>query len=301
MTLSVVVTIVDGGAALARCLTALAIQEDSPTLDVLVPYDASVPGIDALTARFPQFRFLRMGRVETGSAIGGPRGQHELFDRRRSFGLAAATGELVAILEDRGVPAPDWAAAMVRLHSGLPHAVIGGAVENGVDRFLNWAVFFCDFSRYQRPFAPSPVGWVTDVNVAYKRRAIESTAPLWRERYHEPVVHGALLKAGETLYLSPEPGVTEFRELGGLSALLAERYHWGRLFGYTRVATSSLPVRLGYFFAAPLIPLVVFFRLARLQAGKGHLLRFVRSAPAVALLLAAWSVGEAAGYLTGRP
>ena len=32
------------------------------------------------------------------------------------------------------------------------YAAIGGAIENGVDRPLNWAVYYSDFGRYQNPF-----------------------------------------------------------------------------------------------------------------------------------------------------
>ena len=135
--LSVIVTVVDGGETLARCLAALASQQGGPALEVIVPYDDSVPGLEALTARFPAFRFLSMGTLETQRPKFGPAGQHELFDRRRSAGLTVATGELVAIVEDRGVPRPDWALKLAELHQRMPHAVIGGGVENGRDRVLN--------------------------------------------------------------------------------------------------------------------------------------------------------------------
>jgi GT2 family glycosyltransferase len=43
MRLSVIVTIVDGGETLERCLTALANQEAAPSFDVLVPWDDTSP------------------------------------------------------------------------------------------------------------------------------------------------------------------------------------------------------------------------------------------------------------------
>jgi hypothetical protein len=301
VSLSVVITIVEGGAALTRCLTALADQVDPPALEILVPWDDSLRGMETIAARFPRCTFLAMGRVQTGSEPSGPRGQHELFDRRRSRGLAAATGEIVAILEDRGIPTPDWAHTIVRLHQTLGHAVIGGAVENGIDRYWNWAVFFCDFTRYQRPFTAGPAQWVTDVNVSYKRRAIQATEPLWRDRYHEPIVHGALVTAGETLYLTPELVVHQMRTQNAPGALLRERLQWGRLFGYTRVRSEGPIRRFAYLATSPLIPAVLFVRQARLQWGKGHFGRFASVSPAVALLHCTWSLGEAIGYLTGRP
>src|SRR4051812_9759021 len=126
MRLSVIVTIVDGGDALARCLAALGGQQSAPAMDVMVPFDSTVSDIPAFTARFPDVRFLPLGTVTTIRSPTGPAGQHELFDRRRAAGLAAASGDLVAILEDRGVPDPDWADTIVQLHRQLSHGVIGG-------------------------------------------------------------------------------------------------------------------------------------------------------------------------------
>jgi len=54
--LSVIVTVVDGGTALERCLSALDAQEGAPELEVLVPWDDSVPGVAAIAARHPSCR-----------------------------------------------------------------------------------------------------------------------------------------------------------------------------------------------------------------------------------------------------
>jgi hypothetical protein len=302
MLLSVVVTVVDGGETLVRCLTGLSRQDRAPTLEIIVPYDESVAGMAPIVARFPTFHFVAIGQVDTLRPKEGPAGQHELFDRRRSAGLARAKGELVAIVEDRGVPRPDWAARLVAVHERLPHAVIGGGVENGRDRALNWAVYFCDFGRYQLPFEPGPREYVTDVNIGYKRRALEQTRELWKERYHETTVHWALTRAGETLFLSNEFAVDQMRDDLSLGGLVSERVGWGRLFAYTRAREIGLGKRLVLAAMAPLLPLLLFFRLARHQAAKKRTLgKFVMASPVVLLLLATWSLGEMIGYLTGKP
>ncbi|MEP7327377.1 MAG: glycosyltransferase family 2 protein [Gemmatimonadota bacterium] len=302
MLLSVVVTVVDGGETLSRCLNALASQQGGPALDVIVPYDDSVPGMAALAEKFPAFKFLPMGTLQTQRPKFGPAGQHELFDRRRSAGLAVASGDLVAIVEDRGVPRPDWSRKVVELHARMPHAVIGGGVDNGRDRVLNWAVFFCDFGRYQPPFESGPREYVTDVNIGYKRRAIEQTRELWKDRYHETTVHWALIRAGETLFLSNEFAVDQMRDDLTIRRLMGERLGWGRLFAYTRARETGTGKRLVLAALAPVLPLVLFARLARQQARKRRTLgKFVLASPLVALLLAGWSLGEMTGYLTGRP
>jgi hypothetical protein len=300
--LSVVVTVVDGGAALERCLTALGNQDGAPDLEVLVPYDASVTGIQPLGARFPKVGFIPLGTITTQRRWDGPAGQHELFDRRRAAGLKAVSGKLVAIVEDRGVPRANWARAMIDLHARLPHGVIGGAIENGREALLNRAVYICDFGRYQLPFDAGPREYVSDVNICYKREALLQTRALWEDRYHETTVHWALLRAGATLYLSPEPVVDEIRDDLTFGGLLRERLGWGRLFAYTRAREGPTWRRVLLAGLAPLLPGVLFLRLFRQYLGKGHPpFRFLTAAPTILCLLAAWSAGELTGYLTGKP
>jgi hypothetical protein len=300
--LSVVVTVVDAGAALERCLAALAEQQGTPELEVIIPFDATVHGMDALALRYPAMRFLPLGNIATQRRPASAAGQHELFDRRRSAGLAAASGDLVAILEDRGVPRANWATEFLRLHAELPHAVIGGAVAPGRSALLNRAVFACDFARYQPPFEAGPREYITDVNICYKRRAIEQTRELWRERYHETTVHWALIRAGETLFLHAAPRVDQMRDDLSLRRLWRERVDWGRLFAYTRARESALPERLLRAAASPLLPALLLWRILRQTASKGlPLVPALMAAPATLLLLVAWSAGEMLGYLTGRP
>lgn len=302
MRTSVIVTIVDGGEALVRCLDGLSGQLDGPELEVIVPWDDSVPGVPALARRFPLARFLALGRLEVARPKPSPAGQHELFDRRRAAGLAVATGDIIAILEDRGVPRPHWARDLTALHARLPHAAIGGAIENGRDRLLNWAVYFCDFGRYQLPFDAGPRPYVSDVNIGYKRRAIESTADLWRDRYHETTVHWALQRAGEILYLSPEFAVDQHRDQLKWRSLISERFAWGRLFAYTRAREAGFPKRIALAVLAPLLPVMLLVRHARLQAEKRvRFGTFVKASPMVFVLLGAWSLGEALGYITAEP
>jgi len=300
--LSVVVTIVDGGEALRECLVALAAQASPPSLEVIVPYDASVASIEELRVQFPEARFVALGEVVTDRPLRSPAGQHELYDRRRAVGLAETRGEIVCIIEDRGVPERDWAAKVSRLHADLPYAVIGGAVECGVDARLNWAVYFCDYGRYQLPLTAGPRAYVTDVNISYKREPLMRLRPLWQERYHETTVHWQLEREGETLYLTPELVVWQRRRGLSVRSLLRERLEWGRLFAYTRAREQSVPSRLAHAALAPLLPILLLLRHTRMQAQKrARLRRFLSVSPQVALFLSAWSLGELLGYLSGRP
>lgn len=299
--LSVVVTVVGGAVAVARLLDALEHQVGAPPLEILVPYDDTVADVGRLAAAHPRATFLPLGPLPTDAPADTAAAQHERFDRRRCAGLTRATGALVAILEDRAPPRPTWAATMARLHTALPHAVIGGAIEcaPGVS-LLNWAYHACDFGRFSAPFAAGSRQWISDVNVCYKRRAIEATREVWTPRFHEPAVHWRLLEQGETLYLTPEAVVEYAADYDGLGRLLPERYHWGRLFGAIRARRASTARRLALVAAAPLVPLVLLGRHARTQLARGHGARFLRALPWMVPMLAAWTAGEAAGTLTRR-
>ncbi len=298
--LSIVVTIVEGVRALEPFLVAIRDQHDPPPLEILVPHDATVGDIGALAVRFPAVHFLDLGTVATGHPPRSAAGQHELFDRRRAAALAAATGDLVAILEDRGVPRPDWARTAVTLHRHRPAAVIGGAIEPAAGRVVDWALHVCDYSRYSLPFEAGAVDWVSDVNVTYKRRALDATRTLWQDRFHEPLVHWELQRQGEELRLEPSLVVDHRRTPAPLGRILGERFAWGRLWGAIRAREESGVRRAMLVLAAPLIPCVVLSRHARVQFRRGEGLRFLGALPILALLLGTWTAGEAVGLLTRR-
>src|ERR1700681_5044734 len=102
----------------------------------------------------------------------GRSGSREHHDELRARGLALARGYIVALIEDHGIPAPDWCAQILESHR-QPFAVVGGAIENGIDRPLNWAVYYCDFLRYQNPLQEGTSAFASDANVSYKRSALE--------------------------------------------------------------------------------------------------------------------------------
>lgn len=302
MLLSIVVTIVDGKDSLTACLEALKAQNSPPDLEVLIPYDSTIAWVADLASAYPDYRFIALGSLETEKSPESPAGQHELYDRRRAWGLECSTGEIIAILEDRGIPDANWASTLVRLHQRLPHAVIGGAVECGVDRALNWAVYFCDFGRYQLPFPEGSREYVTDVNIAYKREALEKTRSLWQHRYHETTVNWALVRDGEILFLSPEPVVRQVRRKLSLPKLVHERFDWGRLFAFTRAREAGTWKSIVYAALCPLLPFLLLARHGITQYRKKKRIgRFVTAAPAVFLLLTCWSFGEMTGYLTRQP
>lgn len=299
MRCSVVVTIVDGGTQLRRCLVALAPQAGTG-IDVLIPCDDTVGDLAALRGEFPGFQFLSLGRLPTTRTPESAAGQHELIDQRRAAALAAATGDIVALLEDRGVPRPEWVRTLQDLHARLPHPAIGGAIDWAGRGVLSWAVYACDFGRCESAQPEGPREFLSSCNLSYKRAALEATGPLWRERYHETQVHDQLRRDGGVLWFAPTAVVEQTRSGLRLAPLLSERFAWGRRYGATRVGQASRSERSLRAITAVLLPALLYLRILQRHA-RGTPGRLVLATPALLLLLAAWSLGEGAGYLTGEP
>ena len=130
-------------AHLEGCLTSLMQQTDCPAMEIIVPHHPAVEGIAAARDRFPRVKFVEIADLRTYKGTPGIREHH---DEIRSRGLAMARGSIVALTEDHAIPVRDWCARMVEAH-GEGVAAVAGAIQNGVDRPLNWAAIRNDSSH----------------------------------------------------------------------------------------------------------------------------------------------------------
>lgn len=297
--LSVIVAIIAGGsAAMTGCLTALEPSALELRAECIVPYDDRLDSVTALAQRFPWVRFVDARSTVDASKFGDFSREHH--DILRAIGLNLASGKIVALLEDHAAPSPGWCRAMIEAHRG-PEAAIGGAVENGVDRLLNWAVYLCDFGRYQNPVPTGPAEFLSDSNISYKRHVLEQVRHLWQNAFHETPLNWELRKRGELLRL--DPGMIVYQARSGLrfGPALRERFVWGRSFAGTRAKGMSLAQRGIFCGLSFLLPVVLTLRIVRLALNKRrHLNRIIPALPLVLLLQTFWAAGELAGYLTGR-
>ena len=183
----------------------------------------------------------------------------------------------------------------------MPYEIFGGAIEQAGDGLLNWAVYFLDFGRYQLPLREGAVPYLSDVNIAYSRRALDTVRDTWSMRYNEVTVNWALARKGYVLWQRPQMIVRQDRGTLKLSELVVERFWWGRLFASQRVRELSSFARLFYFCFSPLLPFVMLARVTKkVLTGQRHRVKLLAAFPALVLLTFTWSVGEAAGYATGR-
>ncbi len=274
-------------------LEALAGQVGAPALEVIVPYAPPLAGMERLSKLYPRVRFLAVSDVRRAA------GSREHHDQLRARGLAAAGGELVALLEDHALPDPHWAAAMAAAHHKA-WAGVGGAIDNGINRALNWAVYFCDFARYQNPLAAGQSDYASDANVCYKRAALEAIEPIWHEAFQERSVNWALQGAGDKLALEPQAVVYQHRLGLRLGDCLKERFVWGRSYAAGRCGMIGRGKQLALAGLAPAIWAVLVARMGKTAVERRRLARpFLRALPLTALLAMAWSAGEMTAYLRG--
>ncbi|MGH9935060.1 MAG: hypothetical protein ACREAM_02370 [Blastocatellia bacterium] len=294
-----------GQAALRCCLETLVAQADPAETEIIVPYDRWSSEAGDLAQEFPQARFHFYDDLHddrgAASSFEVPARAHRLYDRRRAVGLQLARGRIIAMTEDHAVPAADWVKEIRAAHA-RPYGVIGGAIENAVDHSLNWALYYCDFGRYGRPLPAGEAEYVSDVNVSYKREALNSVREVWSESYHETTVHWALRSRGEVLYLDPRLVVYQRRPAITWRQAYRERIEWGRVFAETRVAAVSFWRRLVYAAGAPALPVLLSLRVwKRMRHQRRSPGQIIQTLPVASMLLTGWALGELIGYVAGAP
>src|SRR5262245_52135484 len=298
--ISIVIALIAGTqGALTTCLGALEASTRVYRVECIVPYDARLGSVEDLVKQFPWVNFVDATAEVDEKQFGSSSREHH--DILRALGIRRARGRIIALLEDHGTPSPDWCTAVLQAHQG-PYAAIGGAVENGVDRLLNWAVYYCDFGRYQNPVPAGPAEFLSDSNVSYKREALESVKALWFDAFHETSVHWELRRQGAMLRLEPRMVVYQTRRTLRLLPALHERYVWGRSFAGTRASETTMARRIVYASLSFLLPVVLSWRIVLQSLHRGrYLSRLLLSLPLIVSLETIWSLGEFVGYVTGRP
>lgn len=298
---AVVVALISGKKEdLRRCLHALHAQTLIPS-ELIVPYDDVCVDVTTLQSEYPGVQFVRADGLNTTKARAGASREHH--DRLRTIGIRAATADTILLTEDHAYAEVSWCEQMVAaLERNIGAGAVGGAVECDSSRLLNWAIWCCDFGRYQNPLPEGRAEFVSDSNVAYRRDALYQVESSWQGDYHETAVHWALAAAGFELLTTPNAIVWQSRSDLDWPRALKERFVWARSFAGTRANLIS-PIKRGVFAAlTPLLPAVMTWRMFRVTLARGvHRRRFLVAFPLVVALQTAWAVGEFVGYVTRKP
>lgn len=287
--ISVVIASVNGFPSIGECLDHLVLQEGDIAHEILVIDRCDAKTRDEIRRRFPQ---PEVELIEGASSFSIP--------KLRAIGISRARGHLIAILEDHCNVPPHWFRAIVRLHDA-GHEVMSGAVENGaIDRIVDWAVFFCEYSRFMPPVPRGNTDEIAGNSAIYSRAVLDRIGPELREEMWEPFLHQRLRDLAIPFYCDPELTVVHKKRFG-FGYFMSQRYHYSRSFAGMRMRSAAIWERVAYAAAAiALLPLLLFVRIAKTIWRKGrHRVEFILAAPVIAIFLIGWAWGEAVGALFG--
>jgi len=283
--LSIVVGSQNARANIACCLEALERQRNDQEIEIIV-VDNSTDGTDEVVAKdFAHLQLLRSPEV---------RFIPELWEE----GIRRSSGEIVAITTAHCVPEDHWVQEMLKAHNAGTYAGIAGAIEiEGPATIVDWAIYFCRYTPYMRPFSAQVVKDIPGDNASYRRWALARCTEVRKKGFWEPAIHAELRKDGFELLLTPTFAVFQ-RQSFGFLGFVHQRFWHGRQFGMDRAARMSLRARMVYILLSPMIPLVFLFRISRNVFGKGrHVGKLLLSFPILTLFLLSWSLGELSGYI----
>jgi hypothetical protein len=216
----------------------------------------------------------------------------------RHAGVREARGKVVAILEDHGQVARDWAASILEAHKG-PWAAVGGAVENGKRGLVNWAVYFCEYTPYMKPVAEGESHDLPGNNIAYKRPHLMRHAHVLAEGKWESWINNQLRADGVSL-ASTNSIVVHHIKTFRLGYFLTQRFHFARSYAGMRRVDQTVAKRLIYGFGSLALPALLMARVTKTVIQKRrHLGMYALASPLVALFMTVGAVGEMVGYLVG--
>lgn len=286
-TVTVAVVAIAGQRHLSRCLSALKTQTGAPPFNVVVAASDRLEPLDGVRREFPDVRIISRVGVRTPIDLA-------------AVAVNSAKADLILLTEDHCVPDPDWVSVLSRsIQTG--RGAVGGAIEPmGEMSDFEWAFYFVDFFRYQGRLREGQVDSLSVCNVAYRRHDLNSIDEDSRAFFHETRIHAALKKSVGRLWMVPAARVRTRRRVDRSEAL-RERYAFGRIYACRLAAPGERVRRWWLVFAAPVLPMLLLMRVADAASTSRPLLRrFFSALPDVSALVAAWSWGEALGYLTGR-
>lgn len=219
--------------------------------------------------------------------------------RSAAAGVPKARAPIVALTENHCYPMPDWAEALLQVHSEGPWAAVGPAVINANPEsalsIAMHAVGYGSFApdmpaedRLELPLHNS--SYVTETLLAFGDRLPDLLAD-------ERRLQRALIEAGDRLRFDPRPVKRHINE-ATWELLRGIAYAGGRRYGGYRCKDWSLIRRLAYAAAGPLLVLPIW------RTARGKTVRASGSHPSgVSRVLMGWAaihaVGEVVSYLVG--
>ena len=214
-------------------------------------------------------------------------------------GIREARGDWVALTTAQCIPAADWVQRLLTLDR-TGRVAVGGALANDeAASALNWAIYFLRYSA----FMPQGTAGIRDEiaadNALYNRAAILRYPDLLAGGFWEPSFHAKFRAGGDVLAFDPTL-IVEHHGLVTGPAFAQQRFAHGCEYGRARSRGQSAWRKVALLVASPMVPLVLWFRIrSRIAYDGNYSGKFRKAAPWLIVLILAWSLGEALGYVIG--
>jgi glycosyltransferase involved in cell wall biosynthesis len=285
--LSVVIASIVGPPFIDECLESIEKESRQLGAEVIVVACGTAEYAGRIAARFPWVRVIHRAARETVPEL-------------RRTGVLAASGDIVAIIEEHCLAAPDWLRQALDAHARGSYGAVGGpVVDHDYKRLRDWVVYFLEYNGYLPPWAAGEVAELNGANVAYRREVLLRHPDLMAQGYWEASLHPVLL-AGGVRFLSVPAMIVRHRGPFDYGYYLRQRYLFSRAFAGHRAQGLPASRKLAYFVAAPVIPFLLLSRMAgRVWAKRCKLAKFAQALPLLMPAVAIYVAGEWVGYLAG--
>ena len=282
-----------GANALANCLDRLPLS----ALECIVMLRETMGRPHSWRQRYPSVVFLDAS--------------HEPVPVRRRRGIAVATCDVVALLEDTSWPDPDWCAAVRSAFTDIKTAGAGGPVRIAANlpsrcQALGWSEYGAFAPHHllrqrpndTKPDTPTVVSRVPGNNMAFRRSELIEALREEDIGLFEGPVCSKIIASGRRIVLQPRMLVT-YSACDQYNAALCTRLHHGRIYAGMQVRGQTQSSRLVRVAKAALLPIVLTVRTMVKMAGSGRLMTRLQVLFWLTLMQSAWALGEAIGALTG--
>jgi glycosyltransferase involved in cell wall biosynthesis len=282
---SVIIASIVGAPFLDDCLMSLEKQAREQGAEVIVVACGDTSFAGRIARAFPWTRVIH-------------RPERESVPDLRRHGLEAARGDVVAIIEEHCLAAPDWLRRVVEAHRGGDCGAVGGpVVDYDYRRLRDWVVYFTEYNGYLPPWREGEAHSLGSANIAYSRAALLKYRDALGDGYWEAALHERMAADGMRFSAAPDMKVYH-RGPFNYGYYLRQRYLFSRAFAGARKWPASR--RAVYLAASPAAPFLLFARMAKRVLDKRcRVGKFFQAAPLLLPALCVYVAGECVGYLAG--
>lgn len=284
---SVVIASLVGAPFIDECLGSLERQAASLGAEVIVVASGSPEYAERIARKFPWVRVIHRAERETVPDL-------------RKRGVEEASGEVIAIIEEHCLAAPDWLARALDAHAGGDFGVVGGPVMDHVyTRLRDWVVYFIEYNNSLPPWHDGEQHDLNGANIAYTRAVLLKYREFLSGGYWEAALHPRLMAGGVKFRAAGEMLVYHCGPFD-YGYYLRQRYWFSRAYAGARAQHLPASRKIAYLLAAPFVPFLLLARMAaRVLARRCRVKKFALSIPLLIPALFAYVAGECVGYLAG--